>query len=358
MGAATEVLFSSSQAMRPKRDRAVDVARGMAMTLVVLGHNTAFSQWQPNAVKFIFLFHVPAFFFLSGYVFNPETATLVKLARRLLIPFAVFSILFALAKLVARNGDVLGAAASVIWSTGATLPTSQLWFLPTLFLALLVARIVLQAWGRLGSTAVVALTMFVLVSLAYFALHIWTPPFEYLRWPSGKGPIGWPWSIEIVPIALVFCLSGYLLKEAGILHRIPLWYLAVMFSVVIVAYLLGARVDLNLRLMSPYMLALMAALGGSLAIMIAGRSIAKIGAGRDLMETIGQHTLVILAFHVTFQNAALAIIRPLASSHGIPGSVWLPSAVVIGTTFAIIGSIAVSAGYQRGIGLFVTWRGR
>ena len=50
------------------RDVTIDVARGIAIVLVVLGHNPALASAAPGFVDALFLFHVPLFFLLSGLV--------------------------------------------------------------------------------------------------------------------------------------------------------------------------------------------------------------------------------------------------------------------------------------------------
>ena len=55
--------------MQSSRRTEIDVAKGFTLFLVVFGHllplNTTLFRW-------IFSFHMPAFFFLSGMTFRPE----------------------------------------------------------------------------------------------------------------------------------------------------------------------------------------------------------------------------------------------------------------------------------------------
>ncbi|KAI2689536.1 acyltransferase family protein [Pseudomonas sp. TNT3] len=51
------------------RSLTIDSFRGLGILLVVLGHTTGLPSWLHN---FIYSFHMPAFFILSGYLFNPE----------------------------------------------------------------------------------------------------------------------------------------------------------------------------------------------------------------------------------------------------------------------------------------------
>lgn len=71
-----------------------DIAKFVAMMMVILGHFGV-----PDINRFVFSFHVPLFFLISGYFFKPNknTWSLVKLkARQLLIPyiFVMFSVIF------------------------------------------------------------------------------------------------------------------------------------------------------------------------------------------------------------------------------------------------------------------------
>ena len=68
----------------------VDFAKGVAIILVVLGHAT-----QGDLQKFIFVFHMPFFFVIAGFLLNFEKwggaenykAFATKLVKRLLVPY-------------------------------------------------------------------------------------------------------------------------------------------------------------------------------------------------------------------------------------------------------------------------------
>lgn len=75
-----------------KRIAQLDAIKGIAIILVVLGHCIyAFakaSSWMVTLDEFIYIFHMPLFFAVSGYLFNPNV-NVAKKARRLLVPFFV-----------------------------------------------------------------------------------------------------------------------------------------------------------------------------------------------------------------------------------------------------------------------------
>ena len=55
---------------KEKRIEWVDIAKGIAILLVIIGHTVKFGSLSRNI---IFSFHMPLFFILSGYTFRPAT---------------------------------------------------------------------------------------------------------------------------------------------------------------------------------------------------------------------------------------------------------------------------------------------
>lgn len=83
---------------KASHNSALSIAKGFCIILMVAGH----SDGPAFLTKFIFLFHVPLFFFVSGY-FNKGTESLPELkskllrrVRRLYLPFIIFGTLFLL----------------------------------------------------------------------------------------------------------------------------------------------------------------------------------------------------------------------------------------------------------------------
>ena len=60
-------------AIKRERDEGIAIAKAWGIILVVMGH-CSFSAiqpgWQKSVHDFIYLFHIPLFFFLSGYFFK------------------------------------------------------------------------------------------------------------------------------------------------------------------------------------------------------------------------------------------------------------------------------------------------
>jgi fucose 4-O-acetylase-like acetyltransferase len=96
-----------------RRDQSLDQAKGLLIALVVIGHLVsgtvvlpASSAWYIAMRDAIYLFHMPAFFFVSGIIFTfsagkTDTAVTGQIARRadrLLVPYTLMGIFISLGK--------------------------------------------------------------------------------------------------------------------------------------------------------------------------------------------------------------------------------------------------------------------
>jgi len=71
----------------------IDTAKAFAIFLVVMGH---YLGDVPPARAYIYTFHMPLFFFISGFLFRKKGSWLGfvgKRARSLLLPYLIFSLL-------------------------------------------------------------------------------------------------------------------------------------------------------------------------------------------------------------------------------------------------------------------------
>lgn len=75
----------------PTRKKWIDIYRGIAIMLVVLGHLDV-----PRPMyNFIFVFHMYAFFFISGVTYKTNSSsykeTVIKNIKRLLVPYIIYA---------------------------------------------------------------------------------------------------------------------------------------------------------------------------------------------------------------------------------------------------------------------------
>ena len=137
-----------------KRIEYIDIAKGIGILLVVLGHND-FEVISVFAQRLIYSFHMPLFFFLSGYFLNtaiPFFEFIKKRSNTLLKPF-LFTVL--LIYFTSVSFEKMGFNTAItrtvksLYGSGHYLDWVQLWFLPHLFAVSLYAFLFIALVSKL-----------------------------------------------------------------------------------------------------------------------------------------------------------------------------------------------------------------
>lgn len=99
--------------MEKRRNNYIDAIRGFAILLVILGHsiivypiNLHEIQWCKILYQFIYSFHMPLFFLVSGFCFsykNQLKSFLIKKIKRIVLPYLCFSLLDLLSRIIFVN---------------------------------------------------------------------------------------------------------------------------------------------------------------------------------------------------------------------------------------------------------------
>jgi len=307
-----------SQVAGGGRDGRIDAARAIAIVLVVLGHARGIPQ---TYTLLAFSFHVPLFFFLSGWVgtaygrSRSDGETWLRLVRTLLVPYLCFFVLAYVYWLATRG---LGAKAlrwgdrpwweplaGLLAGNGPGLYVQPaLWFLPALFVTAICFHY-LRRWLRPGVLALLTAVLAV----------VWAAWFPSLG-------MRLPWGLDVLPVSLFFFAAGAAIAARGVSSPrgsavswlLPLAVAAVWLPL---AWING-KVDINLLQFGRWpALFLLVALLGTAMTMGAGGWIA----GWPGVQWIGRNTLLILCTHflVFF---VLSGVRALLHVPGEPGLAW------------------------------------
>jgi uncharacterized membrane protein YcfT len=114
----------------------IDVAKSVAIYLVVFSH----ADQNGFTESFLFTFHVPLFFFVSGYLAKPQGdgAFLRGLGRKLVLPYILIYVVVALVSVVVLPGGDVHALprmlAGIVYGTHSYpyFVNDAMWFLPSL----------------------------------------------------------------------------------------------------------------------------------------------------------------------------------------------------------------------------------
>lgn len=124
------------------RDRTIDTLRGLAILLVILGHITHISVLR----NYIWGFHIPLFFFISGYLFQKDRYSTLKSfckaqTRRIVLPYVFFYLVTIIYWIIVER-RVRGEEYTIIsqfvglpygtYSMEYMMFNGALWFLPAL----------------------------------------------------------------------------------------------------------------------------------------------------------------------------------------------------------------------------------
>ena len=205
--------------MSTNRRSDIDIAKGFALFLVVLGHVVTMHH---TIFRWIYAFHMPAFFFLSGMTFRPEKYSscldyIKKRGRTLVLPY-FFITMTALAICTIRPYyhlaiDEYGWKHILKWIFYYGQPqqiyVGQLWFLPALFFAGLYALI----WLRFFDKKSITVRCYALVALILAG--------TYIRLADPLIPVmnRLPWKVDSALCAAVFLIAGYYANRTKLLEK-------------------------------------------------------------------------------------------------------------------------------------------
>lgn len=200
-----------------------DIARGLAMIAIVIGHSS-FAGISESLVDFCYSFDVPLFFFISGYFCREHERVdlpfLKKNAIHLIVPYFITSalmlFLLVLRALLDPTEGVMytfvtwvkaiayGSGGQINGMPEDVIGVGAIWFL----LALFWAKILLAGINETKYPAVFSLVLFVIGI-------------------STRDAIWLPWSIQPALCAVLFMYAGQRVRVDGFLKAkaipLPLW---------------------------------------------------------------------------------------------------------------------------------------
>ena len=284
--------------MSQKRISYIDMAKGIGILLVLIGHSEFPST---NLITWISSFHMPLFFILSGMlfshtnIFQKEWKVFVqKKAKSILIPYVAFSILSILASAILDFSSFPEYLWTSLLQTISLYGISVLWFLPTLFISEIAFFFIKQRTSP--KTAVfVNLVVGVLAICGNELYHrYYTVTDDYLT-------LFLSYLLTVLirsGIAITFLAIGYYIyRPLSAQKHYGSIYLVLSSGFLLLNIFLGFRnggVDLNQLVFRNYILYYLAAFCGSMFIIFLCKALPDI---RPLIY-MGTNSLIIMATHM------------------------------------------------------------
>jgi len=325
-----------------RRNPAIDIARGIGIILVVLGHNWTVLQERGELFRVIYSFHLPLFFFLSG-LFLKDAGSLASFALSradaLLKPYFVVLLMLGIAEMLApQSVPVAGTTplayfTGVLFGTAPTIAWTPLWFLPHLFVASILATALLRATRHLPrrTTALWLLACALLAAGVACIDWFWqTGTGEALRFMGQQQLPGLPWSLDLLLVTTPFMLSGYLLGKPVAAMRFSLFKFAVAALAFTALHTYsGETMDLNLRVYgNPVISTLQAALGIYLVLSVS-MLLQRHAVFRRPLACMGSASLFILLFHYVVQGRVFLLLSHVSRNEVLVGAASLAAGVAL-----------------------------
>ena len=324
--------------MPNKRIESIDIAKGLGILLVVLGHQIDyFHAYIPGAYRYIYLFHVPLFFFLSGMFFREDEGLWTcfkKKLLRLFVPYLLANCLFFFVEMIrvwklgdAYDGDLgwkdLWLACAGLWPVPSMF-SRPTWFLLILFRITLVYKLIQMLTG--GRRWIMA-TICAGIGISGAILA----PETYM--------------LGQTMVALPFLCLGHICGT-GLMENRKLFGNGVSIAGAIVAlpllWLISQHQQTNIAV-NDYgnaVLMFVGALLGILAVLWISKLISRLPRTTGVLSFVGRYTMSILIWHIF-------IMKIFFTAAGYIGLETNPLIYVVAFLLAVVLPCAMSIAYSK-----------
>jgi fucose 4-O-acetylase-like acetyltransferase len=282
----------------------VDIFKAVAIIAIVIGHSGS-----PTPIfNLMYAFHLPAFFFISGYVFNPQKAFFLVVKdrfKRLLVPYLSFALLFIGLHAILRilNSDTFFYDSTPVEITSplfilkSVITTSYInplagitWFLWVLFETTLFSALLIKVLQRYHIS-------YLLLCLPMIGLFLFGVLVIYPRYPVTS----WPYYLDINFATIPYFLLGFLAQYYEVFRKkcLLLWLSPLMMIIFyIFAWKHNAAVGFIFREFNYWYYFIPASLAAFVCLFSFSTFVEMVGWLKQVFTFIGKRTLSIMCLHL------------------------------------------------------------
>jgi len=217
--------------MTEKYNSTTDIWKGLGIIAVVMGHLLTFDA----VVGFIYCFHMPLFFFISGYLFKksdnyPEFFK--KKAFHLMMPYFAYGLIFNIPKYITLIAEAIRTNSYIPFKIlqerlladlygGVKIGgfTSVFWFVTCLFLTQQLYNLIYTVLPFQNRN----ILMFCVVCVAYIIGMINSMVFpDFVL----------PWNAHVVPMAFVFLWAGHSYRQLNFSQQKTMTFIAGTLTII------------------------------------------------------------------------------------------------------------------------------
>lgn len=224
--------------MKKKRLTWIDLTKGLLMIFVVMGHYPGELTFPLS--KYIYWFHMPAFFIMSGLFFKPllEKGTMSqgikKRFMQLIIPYLFFVVLITTIRYGMEIGqgntdlswylnDLLKIAIGGRFVRGAY---GVFWFVTTMFFSFIMFTLITKYLPRSKQIAVIVIFYLIAHIESLFVMQV----IEGSTVESAQS-IPVLWNIDVAMMAVVYLAIGYYAKDFWMKITNRVWFASISLAI-------------------------------------------------------------------------------------------------------------------------------
>jgi fucose 4-O-acetylase-like acetyltransferase len=300
--------------MNKSRIDFIDIAKGIGIILVVIGHT------QSPINNFIYLFHMPLFFFISGYLYKDEYTYNIKALiksriKSLYFPFCSYGIIFILLhntfiSMGFYNRNVINyysifdifinifKTATLIFGNNEIF-LNTFWFLTSLFFLEIIFSYISRIKLNLKSRSYDFLRLIIIITITIFANTIL---FNLNHYSIYRYNIGIPL------LVVIFYYLGYIIRKISFSFIKYKYVIFLLFFILIaLSFRYIPKIDLHLAKLNNPIYFYFSATVGIFATILFATILAQNQYIKIILQYIGKFTIAIMAFH-TLSFKLLSII--------------------------------------------------
>lgn len=301
---ASEIKANKAKLEFKSRIKSIDIAKAIGIILIVLGHVSE----NGRITKFVYSFHVPLFFIISGYLYKQESKEIMFLKKKIktiIVPYLAFGLLsFVYWFLIERNfreqnvNPLVPFCNLFIAQAGEYnfITNSALWFLPCLFCTEIIFDLLKRVLRKDNILFIGVLTICI-IGCIYNELNLISLPLE----------------LNTAFIAIGFYFCGYLWKnKAEDLFKLKIkkrWISVMLIIICLIMVVIISEINQGIymydEIYNNYFLAYIGGILGTFLVYMISNLIAR----NKILEFIGQNTLIIMCIHEPIKRIFIEIIH-------------------------------------------------
>lgn len=265
-------MVESNQIFFKERNLSFDIAKGIAIFLMVIGHTSI-----PKIVStWIYSFHMPLFFFVSGVFFNLKKYSewrvfFITKSKTLLIPYILYLLVSEFLKLICNIGNI------------------TLWFLPVLFVTEILFYSIVKLSERVRWKSLLTVALITLLAISSYTMSL----FEIII----------PFDLQNVGHSLIYYSLGYYLSSWIKRIFMNLWKIFLLMVAYTIVVVLLPKLDMLPNHWSIMPLSQIFAVAGTILIILGARVMASWNEKNPLFTFFnwaGRNSIILVGFSIPF----------------------------------------------------------